>query len=129
MGTAFVDYTRCIAFLVNNRAALLAAAEGASTKVLSLAPEHALAHHCLGCVQVASNRASRGTAECERSLALDRNLAGAHGISQVFRWSPRGSRDSRQRGSPWARLAHIAIQERLEGKVVDWMEHISDERP
>jgi len=34
LGTAFVDYTRCIAFLVNNRAALLAAAEGASTKVL-----------------------------------------------------------------------------------------------
>jgi hypothetical protein len=27
-----------------------------------------------------------------------------------------------------ARLAHIAIHERLEGKVVDWMEHVSDER-
>ena len=53
MGTAFVDYTRCIAFLADNRAALLAAAEGASTKVLSQAREHALAHHCLGCVQVA----------------------------------------------------------------------------
>jgi hypothetical protein len=59
-GTAFVDYTRCIAFLADNRAALLAAAEGAST--LSLAPEHALAHHCLGCVRVASNRASQGMA-------------------------------------------------------------------
>jgi hypothetical protein len=72
LGTAFVDYTRCIAFLADNRAALLAAAEGASTKVLSPAPEYALAHHCLGCVQVASNRASQGMAECERSLAPDR---------------------------------------------------------
>jgi len=69
LGTAFVEYTRCIAFLADNRAALLAAAEGASTKVLSLAPEHALAHHCLGCVQVASNRASQGI---ERTCALSR---------------------------------------------------------
>jgi quercetin dioxygenase-like cupin family protein len=25
-------------------------------------------------------------------------------------------------------MSHIAIQERLEGKVVDWMEHVSDEQ-
>src|SRR3954468_20604502 len=25
-------------------------------------------------------------------------------------------------------LAHIAIQEKLDGKVVDWMEHVSDEQ-
>ncbi len=25
-------------------------------------------------------------------------------------------------------MTHIAIQERLEGKVVDWMEHVSDEQ-
>jgi hypothetical protein len=31
LGTAFVDYTRCIAFLADNRAALLAAAEGAAS--------------------------------------------------------------------------------------------------
>ena len=25
-------------------------------------------------------------------------------------------------------MTHIAIQEKLEGKVVDWMEHVSDEQ-
>jgi hypothetical protein len=27
---------------------------------------------------------------------------------------------------PTAAMTHIAIQERLNGKVVDWMEHVSD---
>jgi tetratricopeptide (TPR) repeat protein len=35
---------------------------------------------CLGAVQVFSNRAAQGIALCERALALDRNLAGAHGL-------------------------------------------------
>jgi hypothetical protein len=25
-------------------------------------------------------------------------------------------------------MTHIAIQEKLDGKVVDWMEHVSDEQ-
>jgi hypothetical protein len=25
-------------------------------------------------------------------------------------------------------MTHIAIQERLDGKLVDWMEHVSDEQ-
>jgi hypothetical protein len=25
-------------------------------------------------------------------------------------------------------MTHIAIQERLDGKVVDWLEHVSDEQ-
>jgi len=25
-------------------------------------------------------------------------------------------------------MTHIAIQERLDGKVVDWMEHVTDEQ-
>ena len=29
----------------------------------------------LGCVQIYTNRAAQGIAECERALALDRNLA------------------------------------------------------
>ena len=32
----------------------------------------------LGFVQISTNRAAQGIAECERALALDRNLAGAH---------------------------------------------------
>jgi tetratricopeptide (TPR) repeat protein len=47
-------------------------------KVLSLAPNHAMAHCQLGIVQIFSNRAVLGIAECERALALDRNLAVAH---------------------------------------------------
>ena len=48
------------------------------TRVLRLAPEHAAAHCWLGRLKIGSNRASQGIAACERALALDRNLAGAH---------------------------------------------------
>ena len=37
-----------------------------------------MAHNILGNVQIFTNRAAQGIAECERSLALDRNLARAH---------------------------------------------------
>lgn len=30
--------------------------------------------------------------------------------------------------APATAMTHIAIQERLDGKVVDWMEHVSDEQ-
>ena len=30
--------------------------------------------------------------------------------------------------SPTTAMTHIAIQEQLDGKVVDWMEHVSDEQ-
>jgi hypothetical protein len=30
--------------------------------------------------------------------------------------------------SPTTALTHIVIQEKLDGKVVDWMEHVSDEQ-
>ena len=43
-----------------------------------MAPEHALAHVCMGRVRIQTNRARQGIAECERALALDRNLATAH---------------------------------------------------
>jgi TolB-like protein/class 3 adenylate cyclase len=64
----------------DDRAAQLAAAEAAFTKALSLAPEHALAHSALGYVQILTNHAVQGIAECERALALDRNLASAHAM-------------------------------------------------
>ena len=37
-----------------------------------------MAHLCMGRVQIQTNRARQGIAECERALALDRNLATAH---------------------------------------------------
>jgi TolB-like protein len=85
--TAFVDFVRGYSFLADDRAALLAAAEAALTRVLSLAPEHAVAHMLLGGVQIYTNRAAQGIAECERALALDRNLATAHaviGVAKIF---------------------------------------------
>jgi TolB-like protein/class 3 adenylate cyclase len=63
------------------------AAEAASTRALSLAPNHARAHSVLGLVQSFTNRAVQGIAECERALALDHNLADAHafiGLANFF---------------------------------------------
>jgi TolB-like protein len=75
---AYVDSHMPSIFATDDRAARLAAAEAALTKALSLAPEHAFAHLCLGLLQTVTNRAVQGIAECERALALDRNLATAH---------------------------------------------------
>ncbi len=83
MGAGFADYVRGYSFFTDESTALFAAAEATVTKALSLAPEHALAHLCLGRVQIHTNRAAQGIAECERALALDRNLAGAHAVIGV----------------------------------------------
>ena len=43
--------------------------------------------HVLGFVQIQTNRAAQGIAECEQALALDRNLAAAHaliGLAKYF---------------------------------------------
>jgi tetratricopeptide (TPR) repeat protein len=78
VGMATVDAIVATAFMSDDRAALLAAAEATLVKVLSLAPNHAIAHFVLGAVLNATNRAVQGIAECKRALALDRNLAEAH---------------------------------------------------
>src|ERR1700694_254057 len=44
-----------------------------------IAPQHAMAHLAMGAVQMFTNRAVQGIGECEHALALDRNLADAHG--------------------------------------------------
>src|SRR4029077_8435955 len=72
-----------------------------------LALDDTLAHLVLGAVYIMTNRASQGIAECERALAIDRNLAWAHScigvaklhmgraaeteghIREAFRLSPR----------------------------------------
>ena len=79
VGVAAVDSAVAVLFVADDRIARLAAAETALTKALSLAPENASAHLCLGVVQTWTNRASQGIRECERALELDRNLANAHG--------------------------------------------------
>jgi TolB-like protein len=84
---ALVDLTRVIILFADDRATLLAAAEATLSKTLSLAPEHPLAHACLGALQIHSNRVAQGIAECERALTLDPNLATAHafiGLGKLY---------------------------------------------
>jgi TolB-like protein len=87
VGIANVDLYRAVFLMADDRLALLAAAETAATKALSLAPDHALAHCSLGRVQSQTNRAAQCIAECEQALALDRNLASAHasiGAAKIY---------------------------------------------
>jgi TolB-like protein/class 3 adenylate cyclase/Flp pilus assembly protein TadD len=87
VGTTLVDTRAVGAYMSDDRAIRLGAAEAALTKALSLAPEHALAHLSMGVVQIYTNRAAEGITECERALALDRNLASAHafiGLAKLF---------------------------------------------
>jgi tetratricopeptide (TPR) repeat protein len=52
-----------------------------------MVPDHAWAHVLMGFVQIHTNRAAQGIAECERALALDPNLAIAHtviGLAKIF---------------------------------------------
>lgn len=79
VGLATVVATIAGSFVSDDRAAQLAAAETALTRALSMAPQHAMAHLALGAVQMFTNRAAHGICECEHALALDRNLADAHG--------------------------------------------------
>jgi TolB-like protein/class 3 adenylate cyclase len=78
VGTALVDVAIGGSFLTDDRATRFAAAETASTKALSVAPDFAVAHFALGVVHIATNRAAEGIVECEQALALDQNLADAH---------------------------------------------------
>ena len=87
VGVALVDFSSFALFLTDDRAARAAAAEAALTKVLSLAPNHALAQFYLGAVHIYTNRAAEGIAKCEHALALNRNLAAAHpmvGTAKIF---------------------------------------------
>ncbi|MCS3474146.1 tetratricopeptide repeat protein [Bradyrhizobium elkanii] len=104
-------------------------------KVLSRAPNHALAHLVLGAVLIFTKRAARDMAECERALALDRNSADAHGIigfakyfmgrgaeteahvNEALRLSPRDLRAFR-----WLLYVGFAkIQLGADAEAVDWL--------
>jgi TolB-like protein/class 3 adenylate cyclase/tetratricopeptide (TPR) repeat protein len=110
VGTAYVDVMRSIDFQTDDKPVRLAAAEATLARVLSMIPNHAMAHCLFGVLQIFSNRAIQGIAECEQALELDRNLAQAHGwiglgmcfsgraeeteahVLKAFRLSPRDSK-------------------------------------
>jgi TolB-like protein len=78
VGIANVDLALGAAHLTGDRTALLSAAETNTWHALSLAPDNAGAHLALGFISIFRNRAAQGIAECERALAINHNLAGAH---------------------------------------------------
>jgi len=80
VGTVRVDVSLATTFIDENGRVRLAAAEEVLSKVLSLSPNHAIAHLFLGIVHNATGRPTTGIAECERALALDRNLANARAV-------------------------------------------------
>ncbi len=107
VGIALVNCHFAGGHTADDRVARLAAAEAYATRALSLAPDHPRGRMSLGVAYMWSNRAAQGIAQCERALALDRNLAAAHGyiglakyfvdraeeteghIEEAFRLSPR----------------------------------------
>ena len=79
LGIAGIQVATSAIFVNDDFSVQLAAAEELCDRALSLAPNHALAHLTLGGVYLVTNRAAQGISECEQALALDRNLAFAHG--------------------------------------------------
>jgi TolB-like protein len=87
VGIALTSVQAAATHTSDDRAARLAEAEALAIKALTIAPEMALAHLCLGCVQIYTNRAAQGISECERALVVNRNLAAAHayiGLAKYF---------------------------------------------
>ena len=80
VGIAQVDDNVAVGLSTSDRAARLKAAEAAAAEPLSLAPDHAVAHLCMGMVLGFANRAVQSIAELDRAVTLDRSLAGAHAL-------------------------------------------------
>jgi TolB-like protein/class 3 adenylate cyclase len=135
VGMAAVDLASAAFFIVYDRDARFAAAEAALIKALSMSPQHARAHMFLGAVQISTKRAAQGIRECERALALDRNLADAHGfigcakvligraeeaeahIQEAFRLSPRDT--GAYRWMHYAGLAKMVLG--ADAEAVSWL--------
>jgi TolB-like protein/class 3 adenylate cyclase/Tfp pilus assembly protein PilF len=135
VGMAAVDVASAAFFIVSDREARFAAAEATLIKALSMSPQHARAHMFLGAVQISTKRAAQGIRECERALALDRNLADAHGligcakvligrpeeaeahIQEAFRLSPRDT--GAYRWMHYAALAKMVLG--ADAEAVSWL--------
>ena len=67
-GLSQVEANLAISLSATDKPARFAAAEAAAAEALSLAPDHASAHLCMGMVLGFTNRAAQGIAEYERAL-------------------------------------------------------------
>ena len=87
IGSAGVDVVEGELFFATDRIVAFTAAEAKLIKALSSVPDHPRGHMYLGLVEIYTNRAAEGIAECEHALALDRNLASARamiGYGKIF---------------------------------------------
>jgi TolB-like protein/class 3 adenylate cyclase len=87
VGSALANGMFAGTHMSDDRTAHLGEAEALAVKALSIAPDNALAHLCLGVAQMFTYRAAQGISELERALAIDRNLASAHayiGLAKNF---------------------------------------------
>ena len=78
IGVGVSNLGLAVNYVTDDRPSRLASAEAALTRAHLLAPDSAYAHLFLGVLLSSTNRASQGIAECERALAINRNLAQAH---------------------------------------------------
>jgi adenylate cyclase len=88
---ACADGQAATGYYVDDKAERLVSIEANLNRVLSQSPNNARAHYCMGRVLVQSKRGAQGIAECERALALNPNLAAAHGaigVAKVFDGHP-----------------------------------------
>jgi TolB-like protein/Flp pilus assembly protein TadD len=81
VGMAAIDGLVAAFAMTDDPTTRFASAEATLIKVLSMNPQNAVAHMCLGAVQIFTNRAARAIGECEQALLLDRNLAEAHAMT------------------------------------------------
>ena len=79
-GVAAVDVQIAEGYYSEDPAPRLVVAEEMMVKTLPHVLNVALAHEVFGQLLILTNRAAYGIAECERALALDRNLASAHAL-------------------------------------------------
>ena len=80
VAAAQVDVSVGSSFLTDDGSVHFGTAENALNSVLLRASNHPRARVLLGAVQTRTGRAAKGIAECHQALALDRNLADAHGF-------------------------------------------------
>ena len=102
VGLAMVDVAVGAALLADNWSERFSAAEVTLGKVLSLAPNHALAHLFLGLVQMFTKRVAQGIAIRARISAGSQLSCSsrAHWVRQASSWPRRRNRSTHQRGIP-----------------------------
>jgi len=143
VAAAHVDLAMGSSSMADDGPAHFRAAEKALNNVLLQVPNHPRAHMLLGAVQIRTNRAAKGIAECRQALALDRNLADAHAfiglgkhalgrgeevqghIQEALRLSPRD-----ERAFLWFMIVGMAkLTTNADLEALDWLRRSIEANP